>query len=221
MQGPSRCVVLAVLLYGCDTGGVDVPIDSPPVTGDSGLIVRWSTDPAPIPGDVGDGLSLTVARFKLDSLRIVGDAGPGDPRTTANAMDLRWENGAQAPADIAFDSAPPGLYSQVSLAFDGRDGSNSYRIDGRVTVGSNTYDYEIRDRDPLVFNVLIDKMLAPGESAVVNLRINFRHALDSLDWPNLDIQDGDIELDENDSEMIGFRQKLVESFEIVSVNSVN
>ncbi len=153
----------------------------------------------------------------MSSLRVVGDAGPGDPRTTQSAMELgfAWTSSDQRPTTITFDDAPTGLYSQVAIAFDG--GSNdAYEIRGTVEVGSNTFDFRIEDSIPLTFNVSIDEMVSPGETAVIPLRINFSHALDSVDWATLDINDGRLELESGDPQMSMFRVTLIESFEIVS-----
>jgi hypothetical protein len=49
------------------------------------------------------------------------------------------------------------------------------------------------------------------------VRINFIHALDAIDFTMLRINDGHLELESTDTQMPLFRQKLIESFEIVSV----
>lgn len=218
MQGTIRCVLIAGSCLGCDTGDIDVP-DAPP--GTSGLVVEWSSAPADWPSDLGDGVTIDRARFALDSLRVVGDAGPGDPRTTASAIEMRfaWTDRSERPVDITFDDAPPGLYSQVALAFDGHTQVDSYEIRGEAVVGGQQLEYRIEDSDPLAFNVGIDQMVNPGASAAVKLRINFVHALDSLDFATLDMKDGKLELEQGDPQMATFRAKLVESFEIVDAGS--
>src|SRR5688500_3658503 len=130
MQGLIRCALLAGLACACgpgDIGSQDARDGDAPGPMDSGLVVKWSTSPA-IPGDIVSGLVVHNARFSLDTLRVVGDAGPGDPRTTASVIDVRWRcasggdppcSETEAPTDMTFDQAPPGLYSQVALKFDG------------------------------------------------------------------------------------------------------
>ncbi len=215
MQGSIRCVVFAGLLLGCDPGDTVTPRDANG-TVTSGIEIQWSSSPSSWPSTV-NAVTLEQARFQLSTLRVVGDAGPGDPRTTEGAMELgfAWTDTEQRPTTIAFDDAPTGLYSQVALAFDG--GSNdAYEIRGRVDLGSETYDFRIEDADPLTFNVGIDEMVSPGEIAVISLRINFTHALDSVNWDAVDFSDGRLELDQSDPQISTFRTKLVESFEVVS-----
>ncbi|HEY5951922.1 MAG TPA: hypothetical protein VIV40_40780 [Kofleriaceae bacterium] len=136
-------------------------------------------------------------------------------------MEVRfaWDSGDQRPTTITFDDAPTGLYSQVAIVLErpssGGD-DDSFKIEGRVTVNSQDWEYVIEDSNPLTFNVGIDEMVSPGETAVIPLRINFTHALDSVDFSSLNISDNRLELDNGDAQMSAFRAKLIESFEIVS-----
>lgn len=135
-------------------------------------------------------------------------------------MGYGWSGSEERPAAIPFDEAPPGLYSQVALAFEGPNGSDSYEIHGSIEVDGDDYEFRIEDSRPLTFNVAIDEMLTPGEQAVISLRINFIHAIQSVDWQNVDISDGRKELEDGDPEMTLFRTTLVESFEIVNAGNV-
>jgi hypothetical protein len=213
MQGSIRCVFLAGMMLGCDPGDTSTPADSD-MPGPSGIRIDWSSSPSSWPSTL-DSVTLERARFAMNSLRVVGDAGPGDPRTTQTAMELgfAWTDSEQRPTAITFDDAPTGLYSQVAIVFDG--GSNdAYEIRGQVVVDTQTWEFRIEDANALTFNVAIDEMVMPGETALIPLRINFMHALDSVNWANVDISDGRLELDNNSSQMPTFRAKLIESFEI-------
>ena len=125
---------------------------------------------------------------------------------------------------MTFDQAPPGLYSQVALKFDGSafSGSSpppSFRIQGEVDIGGTLWDFDLQGDNPLTFNVNVDKMVDAGEQATIQLRINFVHALETIDWANLDTNDGDKELEDGDPQMSMFRTKLQESFEIVNITT--
>ena len=54
--------------------------------------------------------------------------------------------------------------------------------------------------------------LMPGKSASVDLQIDFGHALSAVDFDSLDFENGHLELNEGDFEIISFRKKLIESF---------
>lgn len=222
MQGSIRCVFVAGCLLGCQPGGIGAQDDAPDLDatlGPSGIRVAWSSTPVTWPGALGDSLTLTEAHFALNSLRVVGDAGPGDPRTTIGNMEMGFD-AATRPTDITFDDAPTGLYSQVAIVFDrtssGSGSDDSYDIRGLVTIDDDEVEYRIQDDKPLTFNVNIDEMVSPGESAVISLRINFQHALESLDFEMLELDNGRRELQDGDPQMPLFRSKLVESFEVIA-----
>jgi hypothetical protein len=222
MQGPIRCVFVTGLLTGCNPGGIGSQDDAPDIdapVGPSALRLTWSSTPTDWPGSNGNGLTIEKARFSMSSLRIVGDASPGDPRTTIDdmMMGFAWDTDGQRPTDIDFDNAPTGLYSQVAIVFDRpTSGSNnySYEIECHVDMGIDK-DLRIRDDKQLTFNVDVDEMVSPGESAVIALRINFLHAIESLNFNTLDSDNGRLELEDGDAQMPAFRTKLIESFEVV------
>lgn len=201
-------------------GGDDTPPSDAPA-GPSGLIIAWSSSPADWPSTVSQ-VTLEQARFAMNSLRVIGDAGPGDERTTETNVEMRfgWDSVEQRPSNLAFDSAPTGRYSQVALVFD-RDSSgsgpeDSYELRGEVVVGSETLDFKVSDTNAMTFDIAIDERVMPGEMTTIGLRINFTHALDSIDWTMVN-RDGDrLELEEGDSQIGTFRTKLKESFEVVS-----
>ena len=214
MQGTIRWVVIAGLLSACHTDDTNPP-DVPP--GSSGLVVRWSSAPTTWPGDLGNGVTIDSARFKMDSLRVIGDAGPGDPRTSATAYEARWDEGTK-PADNVFADAPPGLYSQISISIDGHLTEASYELRGHVFVSSQQYEYRIEDQNALTFTVQTDKMLAPGGEATIGLRVNFIHAIDVVNFAALPVEEGRLELESGNAQMPTFRANLVESFEIVNAD---
>jgi hypothetical protein len=116
MQGLIRCALVAGLICACHSDDTATP--DGPVGGDAGLTVRWASRPTTWPADVGSTIIVERVRFALDSLRVIGDAGPGDLRTTKDAFELRWEESRDPPEDIKFESAPTGLYSQIALQVD-------------------------------------------------------------------------------------------------------
>jgi hypothetical protein len=204
------------MLISCS--GDDTHVPGPDAAGDGiggtgGLVVQWGSVPETWPGDLGGGMTIERASFSFDNLRVVGDAGPGDPRTTASGFMVRWDDDT-TPSDLMFSDAPSGLYSQVSMAIDGHLSTETFDIRGHVNVSGTDYEYRIDGDNALAVTVLIDKTLTPPATATVTLKINFGVALGALDFSTLDIDNGRIELDDSDSEMSVFRQKLVESFEI-------
>jgi hypothetical protein len=212
MQGSIRCAVIAGVLSACSGDDTALPVDASVTTG-SGLVLEWGSEPRTWPADLGDGVVLERATFAFDSLRVVGDAGPGDPRTTKSGFTVRWDQVTQ-PAAITFAEAPTGLYSQISLVIDGQLSGDSFDLRGRVFLDGSDWDFRIDDDSPLPVTIAIDQILSPPQVATVRLRVNFKHALDAIDFDSLDRDSGRIELGSGDPQMIVFRAKLMESFEI-------
>lgn len=201
------------MLIGCSGDDTHVPDPDAAGSGTGGLVVQWASTPESWPGDLGDGVTIERATFAFDNLRVVGDAGPGDPRTTASGFMVRWDDNT-TPSELMFSDAPTGLYSQVSMAIDGHLATETFEIRGHVNVNGTDYEYRIDGDNAIAVTVAIDKTLMPPETATVTLRINFQHALDALDFSTLEVESGRIELSDDDAQMPVFRQKLVESFEI-------
>lgn len=216
MQGTIRCALIATLLLACHTDDTDTPDAT---SGMSGLVVKWSSDPSSFPANLDNNVTIESAQFALDSLRVVGDAGPGDPRTTTAMIDMLFNHDG-SPEDVTFSEAPPGLYSQVALDFDGHLAVDSFKITGKVVVNSQTWDYRVEDDAPLAFNVSINTTASPGKTAKVELRINFVHALDSVNWSTVPESDGKLELEGTNSQMLTFRTKLIESFEVINATGI-
>ena len=216
MQGLIRCALVVALVAACHSDDTTTPDGD--IDGDAGLTVRWSTRPIDWPADLGSNVTLESAQFALDSLRVIGDAGPGDLRTTKDAFDLRWRAGEDPPEDIKFDSAPTGLYSQIALQIDGNVVEDSYELKGTVVVNSVLEDFVIEDTSPLPINLSIEKSLSAGATATIDIEIDFAHLISAVDFSTLDESDGALRLDEGDPGIVELRKKLVESFKTPNIS---
>lgn len=215
MQGVIRCALVAGLVCACHADDTTTPADGD-VGGDGGLTVRWSSRPMDWPGDLGSKVTLESARFALDSLRVIGDAGPGDLRTTKDAFEVRWAQ-SEAPGDIMFESAPTGLYSQLALQIDGNLVEDSYELRGTVVVNNNDEDFVIEDSEPLPINLSIDKSLSAGARSTIDIEIDFDHAISAVDFSMLNKSDGKLQLDEGDPQIVELRKKLGEAFKTPNI----
>jgi len=207
------------MLIGCSGDDTHVPDPDASGGGTGGLVVQWASTPESWPGDVDNGATIERASFALDSLRVVGDAGPGDPRTTASGFMVRWDENT-VPSAVMFADAPSGLYSQISMAIDGHTTTETFELRGHVNIDGTDYEYGIDGDAPLTATIQIEEMLTPPATATVRLRIDFKKALGSLDFKTLPVDGGRIELDDSDPEMVDFRKKLVESFTVTTDGAV-
>ncbi len=175
--------------------------------------VTFATKPAMIPGNLQDWLTLDSAEFNFDNLRVIGDAGPGDPRTTATSFQLRWDT-TTTPPPIDFPDAPSGLYSKVSLQIDGLVVNASYRLKGKVNLNGTWNAYDVEDHDALSLSLDIDRTLAPGGTATIGLLVNFEDALSGVDYTMLPFDDGALQLETGSPQMTTFRTKLTAGISI-------
>jgi hypothetical protein len=214
MQGMIRCGVLAGVLVACgssDPAAPDAP--APDGGGPAGLHVTWETEMPGYPGTIEDGLTVESVELNFDNLKVIGDAGPGDPRTTKSAFQLRWDDHSQ-PQDIDFGEAPTGLYSKVSLQLDGHLILPSLEIRGQVNIGDQVLDYEIEDRNAISLSLDCDRMLKPGGSATIALQLRLHDALTSIDFASLSIDHGKIEVETGDSQLEHFIDKFGHAFSV-------
>jgi hypothetical protein len=174
----------------------------------SGLSIDWSTHPVTIPGDVGSNdTTITSMTFRVANLRVIGDAGPGDDRTSIDTIVLQWQAGV-LPSPISFANAPTGLYSRVVLLADGNLVDNSYELAGTTKVDGMTLPYSIQDRSPLAISLDTSTMLDPDQVASLGITIKIDQALQSLDFSKLDNENGTLTLDTFDDAMGDFRNKM-------------
>jgi hypothetical protein len=220
MNGAMRAWILGAFLVGCHgTGSGNGTDASPPdmTPAMPGLNVSFATKQARIPGNVTSDVVLTSAKFVPLLLRVIGDAtSPGDLRTSSTEFDLSWSDG-HTPPTINFPSAPPGLYSNLSLEIDGLIITESYDLKGTVVVhpGDSPRSFRIHDRDR--FDVDADSLgveLEPNGQASIDLVIDFAHAFEAIDWTMVHVDDGVLDIDTTDGQIAAFRSSLQDSFHV-------
>jgi hypothetical protein len=193
-----------------DSGGTDGDAPGPAV----GMFVTWSADPA-LPGTVADTIAVTEATFQIDHLQLVGDAGV-DARTTRMKYLLTWDSGDK-PSQESFPLAPVGVYSKINLVMStGSLSENLYEIRGTWTdTGAEPRSFRIRDRGgPLSVSVDCDETLSAASWARVEMRLDLRDALESVNFKML-AGPGNEEIDLRDGpQLMMFRMRLRQAFEV-------
>jgi hypothetical protein len=215
MNGAMWWWITAVLLVGCHgTSPTDTP-DAPPDTStEMGLNVLFVSNPTTIPGmvDPSRQLSITSAILRPAFLRVIGDAGVGDTRTTELQFDFSWDD-SHTPTPLHFADAPSGIYSNLSAEIDALFIDYAYEVRGSVNVAGTQHDFYIHDRDR--FDVSIDSLhveLDAGGSADVTLSVDFTEALKQVDYTKL--SSDPLDMDTGDGQMDDFRDKLKHGFSV-------
>src|SRR5262249_10863665 len=144
-------------------------------------------------------------------VRVIGDsAPPGDPRTSLAELELDFESGRN-PAPVSFPQAPPGNYSQLAARLGRSDGSQSFEIQGTVTIAGLPHELEIRDNDIADVSVALDVRVETQAVAVpVALDLSF---LGAIDWSTApEDASGRIELEEGGPIVAAVRAGLAAGF---------
>jgi hypothetical protein len=176
---------------------------------DQGLQVTWSSG-TPIPGNATSDVTVSHLLFRIANLRVIGDAGPGDDRTSADSFQVEWAQG-MTPAPETFAMAPSGLYSHLVFLADGNLVDYSYEIEGTAKVDGNVTNFKIHDRSPLPVSLDTSTTLEPNQATSLAIVVRVDQALTSLDWSKLNNQGGTLTLDTFDDAMSDFRGKMVNS----------
>lgn len=204
-------VTCTVACTSSNVGGPDAPpTPSDGIGNEQGLVVPF-TSKSPIPGDAKSNIHVSRALFRLAYLRVIGDAGPGDTRTSRNHFNLEWNDGT-SPSPVAFADAPAGLYSKVSIRADGETISASYEFDGSVKLKGDDVAFRIHDLEPLEIAMDTDVALDPGKTASVQVRLELESVFDELDFEELPVDQGVRVLATTDPQMPQFRNQLKSSF---------
>ena len=159
---------------------------------------------------VATGVAVERVRLWLRDVRVIGDSAPGDARTSLAQLELDFEPGRDPPP-VSFPQAPPGNYSQLAARLGRSDGSQSFEIQGTVTIAGQPHELEIRDLNIADVSVALDVRVETAAVAVtVALDLSF---LGGIDWSSAP-QDGNgrIQLEDGGPIVDAVRAGLVAGF---------
>ena len=204
------CLAL-VGCHGTDITSPDAQSTSDALGGSHSLLITWAATPA-IPGPINSNgtVKITAASFKVSRVQAIGDAGGA----SRDDLVLGWSLESSPPATELPD-APSGIYSKVTLAIDGGTALDiAYQIDGTVEINGETKPFVIQDRNALDIEVKdFNVTLPPVGTATLPIKLDMGDALDNIDYESLDVENGVLTLDTDDSGMADFRGALKQAFE--------
>lgn len=198
-------LLLLALVTGCPPGD-EVPRDSGEATG---LSIEWESRPESFPGETSFNVTIDRARFRLESLRVVGDAGPlAIPEVT-----LAWASGI-SPPELKLDDAPSGLYSR--LLFDVAAGSTdyAYEIAGTIDIDNTTRSFVVRDRASLSLSLDYSLVLSPGNEVSLPVRVEIDKLLEAIDFDVVPVQNGGYLIEDGDPQLVDVRTELAGAFSV-------
>jgi hypothetical protein len=205
-----RSIGILLVFAGCNVGSAAQP-DATDEPGDGaphslGMFVRWRASPT-LPGSLNDKIVVSEATFQLDHFQIIADAGS----VTRSKYLLAWDDRA-APPQEAFPDAPPGVYSKITLnMMGGSFGDYAYRIRGTWRDNGVSKPFEIRDPVQLSTSFNCNQILLAAGSATIGIDVDLRDAVGQIDFKNVDVEDGVLELHDG-AQLASFRDRLLQAF---------
>lgn len=168
--------------------------------GTQGLTVRWRAVPT-IP--TGNTPSVRELKLRLRSLKVIGDAAPGDAATTKNNLDLEWKS-SNPPNVLTFPQAPAGKYAKIDIIIRGEDGKDGVKIIGMALRNGTLHPYEIEDDAQLSVSVPLgaDTTLRPGGMLTLGLRIDIDTVVRDLDFGAAREDDDKLIIDDETPELL-------------------
>lgn len=170
--------------------------------------------PQTIEGDV----MIETVTVGVTMLRAIGDAAPGDMRTTRTDSDDRpvppfdWKDNLN-PAPLLFEDAPPGMYSTLELRIaDSLRAPAAVIITGRAPRGGNLVPFEIKALAATVSaSVDVNTLLPPRGMETMTIQLDVGSLVDDIDWDliplsgegRLFIGDGDPQMSKMTSQIAG------------------
>lgn len=152
--------------------------------------------PVSPPTDIAPDRTLQRARFHAETIRAIGEAAPGDSRTTDADVRLYWEDG-EGPKDVQYPSAPPGGYSDVEIQLDqgNDDEEHTYAFRGQVKIDDVWYDYEIEANRPMLVQISTTVQLPAGGAAMVPIDVDLVGLINGIDFASYPRGLGSIEIE--------------------------
>lgn len=168
--------------------------------GTQGLAVRWRAVPS-IP--TGNTPSVREVKLRVRSLKVIGDAAPGDAATTKNNLDLEWKSN-EDPKALEFPQAPAGKYAKIDIVIRGDAGKDGVKITGMALRNAVLRPYEIEDDAQLSVSVPLaaDTALRPGGTLTLGLRMDLDAVVRGLDFGAAREDDDKLIIDEETPELL-------------------
>jgi hypothetical protein len=213
--------LLALLLASCsgpaeggaDAGGGDAQIGVDGAGGDGGGGGGGLTFVFVVPGmpDVTPIVSVDELRLGLRDVRAIGDAAPGDARTSIAdwGFDLKTD---QPSAALGFPAAPPGIYS----SFEARlGGSQRFEVRGTVRLASGSRVGFRIENDNLAgqISVSLEGLMLEAAPRTATIRVSLAF-LGNVDWNALAHDGDEIEIGSESPAMAGIVSALPGAFSL-------
>jgi hypothetical protein len=131
-------------------------------------------------------VEITRLVIGMKTIRAIGDAAPGDMRTTRTDLELEWRDNLM-PVPHLFPMAPPGVYSTVELRVgDSTKSAAAIDIVGRATRGGNLVPFEIESQTSEVpISIAVSTVLTPRTIATTTIEVDVAALVEDIVWDSV------------------------------------
>jgi hypothetical protein len=207
------------LMHAACSGGQPAP-DALMVDASTGGLVIEIVAKGGVPQMPAPTIEITRVTFGVKLLRAIGDAAPGDMRTTrtddepSHNIDLEFAN-SLGPVPQLFRDAPPGVYSTLELRIaDSRQAAAAIEVTGRASRGGNLVPFEIKSASSIVpIAVAVNTELMPRMLATATIQLDVAHLVENIDWDNVPLTgEGILFVGDGDAEMASVVSNVATAF---------
>jgi hypothetical protein len=159
-------------------------------------------------------VEITKVVIGATSIRAIGDAAPGDMRTTRLSYEFEWRDHL-VPIPFKFPEAPPGVYSMIDFhVADSELSSVAVGILGRVRRAGTLVPFEVQNQTASVtVTIPIDVVLVPRTGAIATIELDVAALVDGIDWDAVPLTaDGTLYIGDADAAMPGVITRVATAF---------
>jgi hypothetical protein len=224
MRHAGTFLMVGLLLSGCSDPGEGPPDPTPDAgvrpdaggeepdageAGGAGLTFQFASRPS-LPGELEGEYNPVIeeAELLLVQVRVIGDSSPGGEGTSAESLELSWEDdGAE---ELRFPQAPPGIYSQLMAEIE------SYDIEGTVEISGEDVPFRIAEQSAgIQVSLSLDGLeLEPGMDRVVSVHVDVGDVIQAIDWNAVPVdEEGWLHVSPESEQGAQVRERLGDSFD--------
>jgi hypothetical protein len=194
-----------------DTSDDDAGVDA--AAGMGGLRFRFEAADL---GDSIEGLTVETLVVNMRDVRALGDAAPGDERTTQDAFQLLLATDGGDLDEIRFDEAPPGRYSAFEFVVDSPiDEEAAWQMDGTVELPDGPEEFLVEDIVSRPISLpLTGVEVAPGTTVRVTVQVDVVSIVEGVDWESAPVEDDARIVDEDYAGIGAVRNQFALAFSV-------
>ena len=206
------------LMHAACSGGAPAP-DALMADASLGGLVIEVVAKGGVPQMPDSKVEINYVLVSVKTLRAIGDAAPGDMRTTRtdaapNNIDLDFHDGF-VPIPQLFPEAPPGVYSSVQLQIsDSRLASAAIDVIGRASRGGNLIPFEVKSAlSEVPINIAVNTVLMPRVIGTTTIEVDVARLVKDIDWDSVPLTtEGRLFVGDGDPEMASVVSNVAAAF---------